>query len=206
MNKKVNESKFTADVDRGLDIQQWRNTLGFTDDYLMDRFSLSEEELKRIYYGKVTSNNMGDFQKVYFDLKHEMELHHKKSNLRAMKKILVMGDFYSKPVFYKLLRNIIGYTQEDLAKTLNVSKSAVRSWEQGKSTANGSSQTLLYQLIPVEIRNKAEKEKLGKEYSNSKIIHDNIAKDQEEDGQTYFGPAIIEETTETMIKMKNSHQ
>jgi len=49
-----------------------------------------------------------------------------------------------------------------LAKTLNVSKSAVRSWEQGKSTANGFSQTLLYQLIPVEIRNEAEKEKLGK--------------------------------------------
>lgn len=57
-------------------------------------------------------------------------------------------------------------------------------------------------LIPVEIRNEAEKEKLGKEYSNSKIIYDNIVKDQEEDGQTYFRPAIVEETTGTMIKMK----
>jgi len=45
-------------------------------------------------------------------------------------------------------------------------------------------------LIPVEIRNEAEKEKLGKEYSNSKIIYDNIVKDQEEDGQTYFGQRL----------------
>lgn len=157
MSFKIDKIYYTVEKDRGLDIQSWRNILKLSKGEMMTRFHLTEDELNRIYLGDVTEENKGDFEKIYFDLKRDIEVKKYKSNSRAMEKILIGGDFYKKPIFYKLLRGLLKITQEDLAQSINVSVAAVRSWEQGKSTANGPAQVLLYSAIPEDIRVRAER-------------------------------------------------
>ena len=170
VTKKQHEFKFTEYMEKGLEIQRWRNILEYSDSYMQERFRVSEDSLKRIYLGDVDESGLGRFTMVYYELRHDIDKYNKENNSKAMVKLLVNGDFYNKKVFYKLLRILIDYTQQELADTLDVSLSAIRAWEQGKSNATGGNRIVLYEMIPKNIREQAELRKLGETTKNNYSI------------------------------------
>lgn len=176
VTSKQHKFKFAKYMEKGLEIQKWKNILGYSEASMQERFGLSEADLKRMYSGDIVESDSDRFTSVYFELKRDIDKYNKENNSRAMVKLLVEGDFYNKKVFYKLLRLLIDYTQQELATTLDVSLSAIRAWEQGKSSATGGNRIVLYEMIPRKVREQAELRKLGETIKNDysfEIVNDN---------------------------------
>jgi DNA-binding transcriptional regulator YiaG len=60
------------------------------------------------------------------------------------------------PIDIKAIRLELGFTQEDLARKLNVSLSAVSKWEQGVSSPSGLAREKIEKLLKKEGRKRSE--------------------------------------------------
>ncbi len=74
-----------------------------------------------------------------------------------------MGDTTDTSTRLKVLRTQKGYTQEEIANRLNVSRQAVSRWETGKSYPDVENLTLLGEIYGVSVDELLGKERTGEE-------------------------------------------
>lgn len=159
---------------QSLELQRSMVTLNVSREELMEGYGINESQLKDFLFGSPEKSDEGKFFNIYYDFKNKVDEKKKESNKKALVKLLNSGKAFEKKIFYKLFRSVLGITQKEFSEIVNMNISTIRSWEQGNSTASGSSQMLIYMALPKEIKNQLNVNK-GKEDRTSSH-HERIRK------------------------------
>lgn len=196
----------------GMEIQNNLAVLGMSFDDLLGKYALTERQLQDFLYGKPKKADKGKFFNIYYDLENAVDIKRSGENKRELVHLLKNEKPFEKKNFYKLLRNILGVSQRQLAEMLNISINTVQKWEQGLSRARGGERLLLYMLIPQEIKEgKANPDKRPNETKSRYPAHFKLTRAENERGYTYLLDAEseglqmnlhdLEETAEIVRKM-----
>ncbi|MGB9341842.1 helix-turn-helix domain-containing protein [Trichococcus sp.] len=154
---KDEKSRYDAPFGKqSLEMQHFMAALDVSREELMKDYAIDELQLKEFLFGTPEKSAEGKFFYIYYDLKNKVEEQKESSNKKALIKLLNSGRAFEKKIFYKLFRTVLGITQKEFSEIVNMNISTIRSWEQGKSTASGSSQMLIYMALPDEVKKELE--------------------------------------------------
>lgn len=163
---KDEKSRYDAPFGKqSLEMQHFMAALEVTREELMIDYAIDEFQLKEFLFGTPEKSDEGKFFNIYYDLKNKVEEQKEDSNKKALIKLLNSGKAFEKKIFYKLFRIVLGITQKEFSEIVNMNISTIRSWEQGKSVASGSSQMLIYMALPDEVKKELE---VNKKAENSR--------------------------------------
>ena len=163
---KDEKSRYDAPFGKqSLEMQHFMAALEVTREELMKDYAIDEFQLKEFLFGTPEKSDEGKFFNIYYDLKNKVEEQKEASNKKALIKLLNSGKAFEKKIFYKLFRTVLGITQKEFSEIVNMNISTIRSWEQGKSAASGSSQMLIYMALPDEVKKELE---VNKKAENSR--------------------------------------
>lgn len=150
---------------QSLEMQHFMAALDVSREELMKDYAIDELQLKEFLFGTPEKSAEGKFFYIYYDLKNKVDEQKQASNKKALIKLLNSGKAFEKKIFYKLFRTVLGITQKEFSEIVNMNISTIRSWEQGKSAASGSSQMLIYMALPDEVKKELE---VNKKAENSR--------------------------------------
>ena len=154
---KDEKSRYDAPFGKqSLEMQHFMAALDVSREELMKDYVIDELQLKEFLFGTPEKSAEGKFFYIYYDLKNKVDEQKKASNKKALIKLLNSGKAFEKKIFYKLFRTVLGITQKEFSEIVNMNISTIRSWEQGKSAASGSSQMLIYMVLPDEVKKELE--------------------------------------------------
>ncbi|MGA9518137.1 MAG: hypothetical protein WBV27_05085 [Trichococcus sp.] len=154
---KDEKSRYDAPFGKqSLEMQHFMAALDVSREELMKDYAIDELQLKEFLFGTPEKSAECKFFYIYYDLKNKVEEQKESSNKKALIKLLNSGRAFEKKIFYKLFRTVLGITQKEFSEIVNMNISTIRSWEQGKSTASGSSQMLIYMALPDEVKKELE--------------------------------------------------
>ena len=147
---KDEKSRYDAPFGKqSLEMQHFMAALEVTREELMIDYAIDEFQLKEFLFGTPEKSDEGKFFNIYYDLKNKVEEQKEDSNKKALIKLLNSGKAFEKKIFYKLFRTVLGITQKEFSEIVNMNISTIRSWEQGKSVASGSSQISSRAISPM---------------------------------------------------------
>ncbi|WP_107995717.1 helix-turn-helix domain-containing protein [Trichococcus paludicola] len=154
---KDEKSRYDAPFGKqSLEMQHFMAALDVSREELMKDYAIDELQLKEFLFGTPEKSAEGKFFYIYYDLKNKVDEQKQASNKKALIKLLNSGKAFEKKIFYKLFRTVLGITQKEFSEIVNMNISTIRSWEQGKSAASGSSQMLIYMALPEEVKKELE--------------------------------------------------
>ena len=154
---KDEKSRYDAPFGKqSLEIQHFMAALDVSREELMKEYAIDELQLKEFLFGTPEKSAEAKFFYIYYDLKNKVDGQKKANNKKTLIKLLNSGKAFDKKIFYKLFRTVLGITQKEFSEIVNMNISTIRSWEQGKSAASGSSQMLIYMALPDEVKKELE--------------------------------------------------
>lgn len=154
---KDEKSRYDAPFGKqSLEMQHFMAALDVSREELMKGYAIDELQLKEFLFGTPEKSDEGKFFYIYYDLKNKVDEQKEASNKKVLIKLLNSGKAFEKKIFYKLFRTVLGITQKEFSEIVNMNISTIRSWEQGKSAASGSSQMLIYMALPDVVKNELE--------------------------------------------------
>ncbi|MBO1307434.1 hypothetical protein JZO70_14755 [Enterococcus sp. 669A] len=146
----ANEQKIIDQKAR--EIQNALAFLGRDRNYLTEKYQVTSDLTDNFLLGKVTDEQRGDFEKIYYEVTLDARKKKKINESQLLATVLQRGNYFDNKLFYKLLRSVLTISQLELAETLRISVSKVRSWEQGTKKPDEHDQLFLYDLIPIKVK------------------------------------------------------